>query len=111
VSKDRARKTAYLIAAGSIDENEVADIVRQYNASVAETESDEPSDDWSLNTDQMIFMLQHHNAIEDAYAKEDSDFICELTDSEAYKSLFGEMTFNEAYDRYESALEGDCGDP
>ena len=60
---------------------------------------------WILNADQMTFMLQHHNAIETAYAANDIDFLRELAKSDAYRKLFGEMGWDEAYDRYETMLE------
>ncbi len=62
-------------------------------------------DDWTLTSDQMLFMLQHHNAIEDAYASDNMDFLRNLAGSNAYKTLFGDMPWDEAYDRYESMLE------
>ncbi len=62
-------------------------------------------DEWTLNADQMVFMLQHHNPITAAYEADDLDFLRELADSQAYKSVFGMMSFDEAYDRYECMLE------
>jgi hypothetical protein len=50
----------------------------------------------------MLFMLQHHNAIESAYETEDIAFLRELADSPAYKAVFGSMGWDAAYDRYES---------
>lgn len=61
-------------------------------------------DDWTLTTDQMIFMLQHHNPIEAAYRADNTAFLCELAESADFKRLFGDMTWDEAFDRYESAL-------
>jgi hypothetical protein len=68
-------------------------------------------DDWTLNADQMLFMLQHHNPIETAYADGDLDFLRELAQSEAYLAAFGEMPWDEAYDRYECMLEAADGNP
>jgi hypothetical protein len=68
---------------------------------------EQEEDDWSLNTDQMIFMLQHHNVIEAAFENDDMQFLRDLADSEAYRSIFGDMSFDEAYDRYEVMLEDD----
>jgi hypothetical protein len=68
------------------------------------------NDSWTLTTDQMIFMLQYHNAVEAAYANDDMDFLRSLAASEAFVSVFGEMIFDEAYDRYESTLEDDHAD-
>lgn len=67
-------------------------------------------DDWSLNPDQMLFMLEHHNLIMDAYAKEDMESLRQLATTKEYQAIFGEMRFDEAFDRYESNLEGDSGE-
>ena len=37
------------------------------------TETSIQQDDWTLNTEQMIFMLQHHNPIEAAYEADDME--------------------------------------
>ena len=68
-------------------------------------------DDWTLNADQMIFMLQHHNPIEAAYAEDNLAFLRELAKSEEYKAVFGAMSFDEAYDRYECMLEDGRANP
>lgn len=62
-------------------------------------------DEWTLNTDQMVFMLQHHNPIVAAYEADDLDYLRELANSDDYKAVFGNMSFDEAYDRYECTLE------
>jgi hypothetical protein len=67
-------------------------------------------DDWTLNPDQMFFMFEHHNLIANAYANEDMKKLSELASTEAYKTIFGSMSFDEAYDRYETMLEGEGGD-
>ena len=69
------------------------------------TETSIQQDDWILNADQMIFMLQHHNPIEAAYEDDRLEYLRELADSQEYKAVFGEMGFDEAYDRYECMLE------
>jgi hypothetical protein len=71
----------------------------------------EQSDDWSLNANQMLFMLEHHNPIETAYASDDLDFLSELAKSNAYIAAFGDMSWDEAYDRYECMLEAGDGNP
>jgi len=68
-------------------------------------------DDWTLDADQMLFMLQHHNPIETAYASGDMEFLRELAQSEAYIAAFGDMSWDEAYDRYECMLEDGDGNP
>ena len=37
------------------------------------TETSVQQDDWTLNGEQMIFMLQHHNPIEAAYEDDRMD--------------------------------------
>lgn len=59
------------------------------------------SEDWTLTTDQMIFMLQHHNAVESAYRVDDMAFLRKLEASSQFKRLFGNMSWDEAYDGYE----------
>ncbi|MEO8396499.1 MAG: hypothetical protein ABI700_26130 [Chloroflexota bacterium] len=74
------------------------------------TESAVQQDDWTLNADQMIFMLQHHNLIEAAYEADDLEALRKLADSDEYKAIFGAMSFDEAYDRYEGMLEMERGE-
>lgn len=61
--------------------------------------------DWMLNATQMLFMLQHHNPIETAYADDDMEFLRSLSKTEAYLVAFGDMPWDEAYDRYECMLD------
>lgn len=67
-------------------------------------------DDWTLNTEQMLFMMAHNNEIETAFEVDDMQYFKTLVASDEYQSLFGEMSFDEAFDRYESMLEEDSGD-
>lgn len=67
----------------------------------SEAESD---NDWVLNADQMIFMLQHHNAVAAAYEANDLAFLRSLAESKGYKAVFGNMSWDEAFDRYEEML-------
>jgi hypothetical protein len=67
-------------------------------------------DDWTLTTDQMVFMLQYNNPIAEAYANENMDYLRQLETSAEYKTLFGAMSFDEAYDRYECTLEDASAD-
>lgn len=78
---------------------------------ITEHINDIEDDEWILDTDQMIFMLQYHNAIEAAFDADDDGFFEALEQSEAFRSIFGEMTFDEAYDRYECMMEADNGNP
>lgn len=58
-------------------------------------------DEWALEGDQLAFMLQHHDQIEAAYASDDMSVLDELEASPEYRALFGDMPWDEAYDRYE----------
>jgi hypothetical protein len=71
------------------------------------TEDAVQQDEWVLNTDQMVFMLQHHNPITAAYEAGDMESLRELAASDEFKAIFGEMGFDEAYDRYECMLKND----
>jgi hypothetical protein len=62
-------------------------------------------DDWTLTTDQMIFVLQHNNVIETAYNENNMELLGELESSAEYKTVFGEMSWDEAFDRYEDMLD------
>src|SRR5262245_36558153 len=59
---------------------------------------------WTLTAAQIAFMLVYHNAIEEAFAKDNLDSLREMAASSDFKSVFGEMSFDEAYDRYETVL-------
>jgi hypothetical protein len=61
--------------------------------------------EWVLSSDQMIFMLQYHNAVETAYADDDMEFLRQLAESDDYQTVFGAMSWDEAYDRYETMIE------
>ena len=67
---------------------------QQQSASVDE-------DDFSLNAAQMVFMINHENAIEQAYSAHDMSFLHQLAASSEFKLLFGDMGWDQAYDRYE----------
>lgn len=64
-------------------------------------------DDWTLSDTQMEWMLQHINQIDEAFAADDLEWLRHLADASDYKRKFGEMSFDEAYDRYECTLEWD----
>ena len=63
------------------------------------------NDDWSLTVEQRLFMMQHNNEIEIAFEEDDMQSLRTLAEGDIYLSLFGDMSFDEAYDRYECALE------
>jgi hypothetical protein len=58
-------------------------------------------DDFSLNTEQMVFMFNADNALRKAEAEGDTQFFRDLAASPEYKALFGEMSIDQAIDRYE----------
>jgi hypothetical protein len=62
-------------------------------------------DNWTLNANQMLYMLQNHNVIEAAFAEDDLGSLRQLAVSHEFRALFGDMSFDEAYDRYETMLE------
>lgn len=63
------------------------------------------SDEWTLSPQQMLYLMQNHNAIEKAYTENDLEYLRQFAASESFKSLFADMGFDEAYDRYETTLE------
>jgi len=62
-------------------------------------------DDFTLTVDQMIFMMNAINAIEQAEADDDKQFFIDLKESEEYQRLFGQMSIDQAIDRFELTLE------
>lgn len=70
----------------------------------------EAKDEWNLTTDQMFFLIQLHNPIQEAYASDNMAYLDSIENSEAYRSLFGNMSFDEAMDRYECMLDEDSED-
>ena len=63
--------------------------------------------DWTLNPEQMLFLMQNHNTIETAYAEDNLEFLRAFASSDEFVALFSNMGFDEAYDRYETMLETD----
>ena len=62
----------------------------------------QPDDDWTLTTAQMMFMMNHHNFIMAAYAEGgDLKSLNEIIDTDEYRTAFGNMSWDEAFDRYE----------
>jgi hypothetical protein len=56
---------------------------------------------WALEGAQLVFMLRHKDAIEAAYDDDDMATLDALESSDEYRALFGDMTWDEAYDRFE----------
>lgn len=63
-------------------------------------------DDWTLNPEQLAHMVKYKNMIADAYEKEDMAWLRHFSSQPEFNGLFGDMTFDEAYDRYECMVEG-----
>ena len=72
----------------------------------AADDNSDTGEDWTLSANQFAFMAQHHNEIEAAFAKDDMVALEQIASSEAFRSAFGSMGFDEACDRYETMLEG-----
>ena len=62
--------------------------------------------EWTLTTAQMLYMMKRHNRILKAYENDDMDDLCKIAKSKSFKKVFGKMSFDEAYDRYEAM----CGE-
>jgi hypothetical protein len=69
----------------------------------------ESEHDFSLNAAQMEFMLRTHNAAEIADANNDNAFFDTLVASDEWAVLFGSMSWDQAWDRYEIMI-GACAD-
>ena len=69
--------------------------------------TDLDGNDWTLEADQMLFMMNLNNVIEAANTgdKEAFETLLDLAVSNEYKTLFGEMGLDEAIYRYQSTLE------
>jgi hypothetical protein len=61
----------------------------------------EDDDSWALEGAQLAFMLQHQDQIESAYEASDLSSLDALIVSNEYRALFGDMPWDEAYDRFE----------
>lgn len=58
--------------------------------------------EWELTPEQYSYMVARIDFINAAYANEDMALLHELSTTEPYVSLFGSMSWDEAYDRFES---------
>lgn len=61
----------------------------------------QPADEWALQGPQLAFMIQHHDEIERAYQAGEMAALGQIAASEEYRAVFGDMPWDEAYDRYE----------
>lgn len=57
----------------------------------------------TLTVDQMIWMMNHHNAIIAAYDRDELSRLDEFIDTDEYRNIFGAMDWDTAYDLYETA--------
>lgn len=70
----------------------------------------QPIDDsFTLNAAQMTFMINIDAAAEQADRADDFAFFDDLVASDAWKQLFGDTSWDQAYDRYEIMI-GRCSD-
>lgn len=60
--------------------------------------------DWGLSPEQLAFMQARDSEIEEAYRKDDDGFFIQIISSDDWGRLFGEMSWDEAYDRYEFSI-------
>jgi hypothetical protein len=63
--------------------------------------SEQSADAWELNPTQVAFMNRHLATIQDAYEHDDMNFLRALEATDEYRQLFGRMSWDEAWDRYE----------
>ena len=61
--------------------------------------------EWTLTPEQMFFLRWRQDAINTAYDTGDLTYLDSLEASNQYRVLFGDMSFDEANDRYECMLE------
>jgi hypothetical protein len=66
-------------------------------------------DEWSLTAEQTVFMTAIHSLITGVVTDEIVDLIRILAYSHDYKLGFGEMSFDEAVDRYLCMLDERSG--
>lgn len=62
-------------------------------------------DDFGLTTEQMVFMINIHPAAEKADKADNFAFFDTLVASDEWQSLFDNMSWDQAYDRYEIVQE------
>jgi hypothetical protein len=67
------------------------------------------NEDFSLNAAQMEFMINIEAAAEQAEQEDNYTFFDEVLDSQEWQTLFGKMSWDQAYDRFEIML-GRCTD-
>jgi hypothetical protein len=70
---------------------------------------EEAEAEFTLNAAQMAFMLNIEAAAEQADQGDDDAFFSSLVATDQWISLFGDMSWDQAYDRYEIML-GRCAD-
>ncbi|MGB1286856.1 MAG: hypothetical protein ACPG7F_10015 [Aggregatilineales bacterium] len=76
---------------------------------IIKKDDEQKEDNFILDAAQMTFMLNIDAAAEQADKAGDYDFFDELVASTDWENLFGEMSWDQAYDRYEIMI-GRCTD-
>lgn len=64
-------------------------------------------ENFKLNNLQMAFMTSKIVLAERAYREDDESFFDEIVKTEQWKQIFGAMSWDQAYDRYEETLKDD----
>lgn len=62
-------------------------------------------DDWTLTDNQFAFLSVRHYTIHRAFECDNMAYLRKLAKTPKYLELFGDMSFDEAIDRYECMLE------
>jgi hypothetical protein len=62
-------------------------------------------DDTALTSEQMFFFLEHHNMIMEALNYDNREALLKLASGTAYHAVFGDMSWDEAYSKYERFLD------
>lgn len=63
------------------------------------------TDDWTLTDRQFDFLSIHHYTIHRAFECDNMLYLRKLATTPKYHEAFGDMSFDEAIDRYECILE------
>lgn len=75
-----------------------------FNATTKNHKTTQEPDEFSLNAAQMAFMINIEPAAERADHADDYDFFDRLVASDEWQHLFGAMSWDQAFDRYEVML-------
>jgi GTP1/Obg family GTP-binding protein len=64
-------------------------------------------DNWTLTEDQLRFMVIWYPSLRNIDNTFFKEFVDIIDNSDAYKQLFGDMPWDEAYDRFDCWLDGE----